>query len=243
MHFHLPKPLHGWREFLGEVGIIVLAVLIALGAEQLVEAAQWRQKVEIATTEIHSEIDDQLDQSDEVVRFGKCAGPFVDALEAAIVSHDKRAIGKLHDTQPPFEARPWRANAWQSAMSTQVADHIPPAELSQYAFMFSSFADILTLQNSIIGNFAEATTGRLGGPADPVSTSLQLSAAEKMRTELALQSEIAAVMVGVAAGTVEPPRGKWKPFQRHPSADYERTIRREGALCEDTVASVARGSS
>ena len=42
MHFHLPKPLHGWREFAGEVGIIVLGVLIALGAEQLVEAAHWR---------------------------------------------------------------------------------------------------------------------------------------------------------------------------------------------------------
>ena len=37
MHFHLPKPLHGWREFAGEVGIIVIGVLIALGAEQVVE--------------------------------------------------------------------------------------------------------------------------------------------------------------------------------------------------------------
>jgi len=32
MHFHLPKPLHGWREFAGEVGIIVIGVLIVLGA-------------------------------------------------------------------------------------------------------------------------------------------------------------------------------------------------------------------
>ena len=39
MHFHLPKPLHGWRAFAGEVGIIVIGVLIALGAQQLVEAA------------------------------------------------------------------------------------------------------------------------------------------------------------------------------------------------------------
>jgi hypothetical protein len=23
-HFHVPKPLHGWREFIGEVGIIVI---------------------------------------------------------------------------------------------------------------------------------------------------------------------------------------------------------------------------
>ena len=37
MRFHLPKPLHGWREFAGEVGIIVLGVLIALGAQQIVQ--------------------------------------------------------------------------------------------------------------------------------------------------------------------------------------------------------------
>jgi hypothetical protein len=27
VHFHLPKPLHDWREFAGEVGIIVIGVL------------------------------------------------------------------------------------------------------------------------------------------------------------------------------------------------------------------------
>ncbi len=44
MHIHLPKPLHGWRQFVGEVGIIVLGVLIALGAEQLVQT--WRLRSE-----------------------------------------------------------------------------------------------------------------------------------------------------------------------------------------------------
>jgi len=54
MHVHLPKPLHGWREFAGEVGIIVLGVLIALGAEQLIqtihsqrEVAQFRSAVDL----------------------------------------------------------------------------------------------------------------------------------------------------------------------------------------------------
>ena len=44
MHFHLPKPMHGWREFAGEVGVIVLGVLIALGGEQLVQWAHDRNK-------------------------------------------------------------------------------------------------------------------------------------------------------------------------------------------------------
>lgn len=238
MHIHLPKPLHGWRAFVGEVGIIVIGVLIALGAEQVVEAGQWREKVEIARTAFRFELNAQLDQSDEVVRFGKCSGPFVDALEAAIIRHDKAAIGKLHDIQPPFAARPWPSTAWQSAMSTQVADHIPSAELSQYAFMFSSFADILGLQNAIIGNFAEATTGRLGGPVDPVSISLQLAAAEKLRTELTLESAIAAVMIDTAAG----PYPGGKPFHRKPSAEMHAITEREGALCENTVEIVSQKS-
>src|SRR5206468_10990404 len=41
MHFHLPKPLHGWRAFVGEVGIIVVGVLIALAAEQFVQMLHW----------------------------------------------------------------------------------------------------------------------------------------------------------------------------------------------------------
>jgi hypothetical protein len=45
MHVHLPKPLHGWRAFFGEVAIIVLGVLIALAAEQAVETWRWSREV------------------------------------------------------------------------------------------------------------------------------------------------------------------------------------------------------
>jgi hypothetical protein len=38
----VPKPINGWRVFWGEVGIIVLGVLIALGAQQVAE--QWRDR-------------------------------------------------------------------------------------------------------------------------------------------------------------------------------------------------------
>jgi hypothetical protein len=53
MHIHLPKPLHGWREFLGEVGVIVIGVLVALGAEQVVENLHHRSQVHEATDKLH----------------------------------------------------------------------------------------------------------------------------------------------------------------------------------------------
>ena len=56
MRFHLPKPLHGWREFAGEVGIIVLGVLIALGAEQLIETIRSRSEV----AQFRSAVDHEL---------------------------------------------------------------------------------------------------------------------------------------------------------------------------------------
>ena len=54
--FTLPKPLHGWREFAGEVGIIVLGVLIALGAGQVAEKAHQRQEGIQAEQVIRNEI-------------------------------------------------------------------------------------------------------------------------------------------------------------------------------------------
>lgn len=60
MHFHLPKPLNGWREFVGEVGIIVIGVLIALGAEQVVEAVHDRHVAHETQANIKLEIENNL---------------------------------------------------------------------------------------------------------------------------------------------------------------------------------------
>jgi hypothetical protein len=39
------KPLHGWRAFFGEVGVVVLGVLLALGAQQFAQEMQVRADV------------------------------------------------------------------------------------------------------------------------------------------------------------------------------------------------------
>jgi hypothetical protein len=60
MHVHLPKPLHGWRAFFGEVAIIVLGVLIALGAEQAVETYRWSREVHETRLAADSELTHDL---------------------------------------------------------------------------------------------------------------------------------------------------------------------------------------
>jgi hypothetical protein len=45
VEIHKPKPVHNWREFLTELGTIVLGICIALGGEQALEWNHWRNQV------------------------------------------------------------------------------------------------------------------------------------------------------------------------------------------------------
>jgi hypothetical protein len=45
MEIHKPKPVHSLKELLNEVGVIVISIVLALGAEQIVEAIHWHNAV------------------------------------------------------------------------------------------------------------------------------------------------------------------------------------------------------
>src|SRR5579862_4230189 len=51
-----PKPVRNWREFLGEIGVVVIGVCIALAAEQAVEWLHWQSEVTAARAALHTEI-------------------------------------------------------------------------------------------------------------------------------------------------------------------------------------------
>lgn len=56
MEIHKPKPWHGARELLKEIGIIVIGVLIALGAEQAVRSLHERGEIREAREALHAEL-------------------------------------------------------------------------------------------------------------------------------------------------------------------------------------------
>ena len=84
MHFHLPKPLHGWRAFVGEVGIIVIGVLIALGAEQVVEAIHDRQVAEETRASLKGEIEANLGSMQVRAGFEQCIGRRLSEVHAIL---------------------------------------------------------------------------------------------------------------------------------------------------------------
>ena len=130
MEIHKPKPIHNWREFLKEVGIIVLGVSIALSAEQAVEWVHWRNQVAEAREVIATEMATNLFGAISRVRNVDCVERRLDALGAILDSSAKKG------NMPPVGdiGMPWRqvypSGAWESVMASQTATHFPSQRLA-----------------------------------------------------------------------------------------------------------------
>jgi len=163
MHVHLPKPLHGWREFFGEVGIIVLGVLIALGFGQIVEQWQWHRDVETARHAIADELVESAEQGAERLAIEDClrgrigelsarlnttrgqwtADPLRLAPKAQLTPHwDNRAMGRVYSVP----LRGWSQDAWDTAKSTGTLDHMRHNEVADYSAIYAEIAGIRDFQ-------------------------------------------------------------------------------------------------
>jgi hypothetical protein len=137
MHFHLPKPLHGWREFAGEVGIIVLGVLIALTAEQIVGTLHWRNEVVDARSALDREIAYDLGAVQKRQEEAPCIDRRLLEIRALLSGRSSglRSVPRTPLGQPQLW-RP-RTDVWQAAVGGQVAEHIPLATRIGYAELYS----------------------------------------------------------------------------------------------------------
>jgi hypothetical protein len=152
MHFHLPKPLHGWRAFVGEVAIIVLGVLIALGAEQAVQTVEWRQKVDAAV----GDMDNELGSGDgpeayERIALHDCVATHLDGLRASIEQGDRLASRKLID-QLWLPNRTWDSLARDAANTADVAAHMPHDRMLQYRIAYEMVPDMQRLAEKELGD-------------------------------------------------------------------------------------------
>jgi hypothetical protein len=138
MHFHLPKPLHGWREFAGEVGIIVLGVLIALAAESVVEAGQWRHKVDVVRRSLLGELANDRARWEMDVTAATCARSAIDGLDAWVQTN-----GTASPPMSDMNTRNlyWMHSAnWNLATGSQTLDHFPIDEQLAFASLSDGVA-------------------------------------------------------------------------------------------------------
>src|SRR6266550_8896503 len=98
MHFRLPKPLHGWRAFAGEVGIIVVGVLIALAAQQVMESIHEREDIAQLRGAFRAELADDRARWEDMRTADRCTLQRLGTLErwGATAPADARLVNAFH---------------------------------------------------------------------------------------------------------------------------------------------------
>lgn len=198
MHFHLPKPLHGWREFAGEVAIIVIGVLIALAAQQIVDDWMWKKKAGAAREDIKTELQESYIDAKERLVVEQCINSQLDRL-ALTVTTAKDTVAPvqmvvLHHLPMIYRTptRDWKQTSWNSAISDGVRPHLERTELDKLDLAYSSIESLRGLDQAV--TMAQGNLSVLAHPieVDP-SVKTQLLAAietERARTgRMALDSE------------------------------------------------------
>ena len=126
MEIHKPKAAHSWREFLIEIGTIVLGILIALGLEQSIEALHERQLAHEAHEAIDAEIRGDLDLISSRLSRQECIERRLDQVTGLLADWksgkappEGLALGDPGDA--PLIDQRWQANLNSGRFSREAA--------------------------------------------------------------------------------------------------------------------------
>jgi hypothetical protein len=135
MMFRLFKPLHGWRQFVGEVGIIVLGVLIALGAQQIVESINKQSDVRQLRGALRAELADDRARWEDMQASDACTLQRLDAIDRWAATAPPQAR-----VERGYRLMLWNmhSSAWDIAKSSPAAASIPLDERLTYGELYAA---------------------------------------------------------------------------------------------------------
>lgn len=185
MDFHVPKVPHSWRELGKEIAIIVVGVVIALTAEQLVDDWQWHRKVGNAEAAMrHELLWDDGPQIYQRAALHPCISAQLDSIRSAVEAGRSRAeVGRLVDgfSLPYFS---YDSVARDAANADDVWSHIPRDEAEPFTLLYA----VMPVMNQT--SMREAydwgslrAFKRSGGPLTDSESSHLLEAVEALRQD------------------------------------------------------------
>ncbi len=185
MDVHKPKPTHGWRAFVGEVGIIVLGVLIALAAEQTAQAIEWRHKVVAAEEAMRLELaEDDGPQLYARAVMRRCVQDTLNAIRAGAEGGADRAelVRRIDRYKTPFWT--WDALAYDAAVASGVPVHVDTKAMQRWTLAYSTMPAINAANAKEFGDGGElAALSHAGGALRPEERDRVLRAVELLRRD------------------------------------------------------------
>lgn len=185
MDIHLPKVPHSWIELAKEIGIIVVGVLIALTAEQIVDHAQWRHKIRAAEATMREELLwDDGPQVYQRAAMHPCLVQRLNAIRAAVEGSSPRsAVSTLIDSY-------WVRNysydsvAHQEAIASDIASHMPADELKEFDNIYSQIPAIDRVADHETYDVGQLRAlSHSGGPLSASEKERVLSSVETIRAD------------------------------------------------------------
>lgn len=181
-------PREGWRTFAGEVGVIVLGVLIALGAQQAVDA--WNRHQDRAFTEaaLRDEIGVDAMMAFERLVIETCLRDRIAGLAAKIVAtNDRWRADPLDVHSPTYRAfalpgayrtpnRQWSRAAWNTAVESGVLNTMDRNRVAALASLYDQVAELQLVQESESQQAPQLTFLAYDLPLDPAARHAALSA-------------------------------------------------------------------
>jgi hypothetical protein len=195
MDIHLPKVPHSWRELAKEIAIIVVGVLIALLAEQIVQSWEWRQKVKVAQTSMRRELLwDDGPQIYQRAAMHSCLVAQLDRIRAAAISSRAREeIARLINGYW-VSIRTYDRLALDAANASDIDSHMPADELDMISSAYQAMPLMERTNAQEAADWARLRAFRpKGGPISDEERDHLLSAVEALRTEDALMNQAARI--------------------------------------------------
>lgn len=143
MEIHKPKPIHGWRDFIKEIGSIVLGVSIALAAEQGVEWWHWEHELRETRQALRAELARAVGSFQYNIGVQDCSDRRL--KEFAHWLDNSKPGDRLPAIQPTGGPPDYTLlfGAWEVAKSGQAAWRMPLAERLRYAHLYGSLSRFL----------------------------------------------------------------------------------------------------
>jgi hypothetical protein len=150
--------MHGWRVFAGEVGIIVIGVLIALGAQQIVQNIQQRSEADEARRAVRGELEVNMARLASRADQKRCVEDRMDEIQALL----DRASRDSSINRPGWVGRPqyWSMQTvrWEAISQGGRAALLPADELADYGALYSWMSNINGVMTAEQAQWAQLRT-------------------------------------------------------------------------------------
>ena len=221
MEVHKPKPVRSLAEFLSEVAVVLLGIVIALAGEQTLQALETRHKVHLIGEEMRQEVSgDDGPQALQRIALSPCIDRALDTIRSSVEQSAERSVVLEAVDRFATPRHTWDSTAFQAAISAGVLSQMSVERVDAMSRFYSLMP---VLENANEREFRDGATlsalSRVGGPLTDPERAQLLGAVETLRRDdaeilrFSRLAEVAMRQLGIAVTDYRPLAGNVSTLQ------------------------------